>query len=297
MNTYATAAIHHRHAPTGAEAEAFIAVAVDGELTGLRRVSDDPAYPLKFHLADAFRSLWERHRDTGLILYVSDPTVRKVLQEAEHDNLQIRSIATGRLAETVQVACSAAGAAYEDLVPVAVGEKKPRKLVIATDTSKGKRGMVGIGAASSCGRVVGDMARAKSVLEGEFAAVTAALKRWGTKADEIDLLTDSTKVVHILNMANPPTHYGEHQAEAIKTLRSVREHTEVRIHWVRGHNGHLLNDLADRAAVTTRRCTEFQTDNVKEFFATFREELAGGLAGIDPAELVPAPHPRTAEAA
>ena len=238
------------------------------------------------------------HRHTGLILYVSDPTVRKVLEDAGHRNLHIRSIATGRLAETVQVACSAAGAAYEDLVPVeALGKKVPRKLVIATDTSKGKRGMVGIGAASSCGRVVGDMARAKSVLEGEFAAVTAALKRWGSGADEIDLLTDSTKVVHILSMANPPTHYGEHQAEAIKMLQKVREHTEVRIHWVRGHNGHLLNDLADRAAVTTRRCTEFQTDNVKEFFTTFREELAGALAGIDPAELVPVRTARTPEAA
>ncbi len=289
MTELTTAAIHHRHTPTGERPEAVIAVAVDGELTGLRRVQDDPGHPLTFHLADAFRRLWETYGDAGLILYVSDSTVRRLLADAGHENLHVRTVATGRLGETVRVACDAAGAACAELVDACAhpATERPRTLVIATDASKGRRGMVGIGAASSCGRVVGDMVHASSVLEGEFAAVAAALRRWGDRAEEIDLLTDSTRVVHVLNQEDPPTHHGAHQAEAVRELTRVRESTAVRIHWVRGHDGHLLNELADRAAVTTRRCAEFRTDNVKDFFANFREELTCGLDGIDPAELIP----------
>lgn len=291
-----TAVIHHRDNYNDATLiGAFVAVGTADTPAKVRNFQLDEGLGIRGHVIEAFLALWEAHRGTGLILYVSDGIVRELLweQAENYPGLIVRDVLSGA---RLQAAWRSARRAIDEAQAQLCGPgecefvQEERHLVIATDASKQSRGnTVGIGAANSRGNIRGRVITAGTVLEGEFAAVGAALRKWGHTADVIDVLTDSRAVATILSRERPkPTGAGGGQRGAVvQVLNTLRRSATIRIHWVRGHDGHVLNEMAHRAAMTARRCHEMNTDNQKEFYCDFRDELQEELAGMDPAELVP----------
>lgn len=290
------AVIHHRDNYNDSTLSgAFIAVGTADAPAGVRQCHVDEGMDIRTHMIEAFLALWETYRGTGLILYVSDGIVRGLLREQaeNYPGLIVRDVVSGaRLQAAWRSAVCAIDEAQAELCGPGECEfvQEKRHLVIATDASKQSRGnTVGIGAANSRGNIRGSVITAGTVLEGEFAAVGSALRKWGHTADVIDVLTDCRAVATILRHDRPkPTGAGGGQRGAVvQTLNNLRRTATIRIHWVRGHDGHVLNEMAHRAAMTARRCHEMNTGNQKEFYCDFRDELQEELTGMEPAELVP----------
>ncbi|MGP6174068.1 RNase H family protein [Corynebacterium sp. A21] len=239
------------------------------------------------HIIDAFLDLWQQHRDTGLLLYISDSTVRGLLKEQldSFPGLVIREVIAGeRLRDTWDRCLSAHRAEELSREPAPVEKQRPPLMVVATDASRQKRGKsTGIAAVGSDGRVRMGSMEALSILAGEFSAVEMALKSWGRAADCLWILTDSQAVSHFLN-ARIGSGCRKGMASQDGCLRKIRElerqGIEVRISWVRGHDEHLLNTYADRAAVAARRCAEFKLANRAEFAERLRAELQEVLLGV-----------------
>ena len=76
-------------------------------------------------------------------------------------------------------------------------------------------------------------------------------------------------------------------SDAEVAIRAVVDRDDEVQRGGRGHDGHVLNEMAHRAAMTARRCHEMNTGNQKEFYCDFRDELQEELTGMEPAELVP----------
>lgn len=274
------------------EMELLLSVAVEGAgaRSGWFPVADENA--VRGRLIDAFLDLWQDHRDTGLVLYLSDSTVRRLVREqiASFPGLVIRDIVAGGRMQSTWESCRACHHAEElTREPVTEEKKRSELLMVATDASRPKRGKItGLAAVGSDGRVRMSNMTSESVLAGEFAAVGMALKTWAESADTVWILTDSQKVSHFLNAR---TGSGGRKGMSAqddclrKILELERQGIEVRISWVRGHNGHLLNDFADRAAVIARRCAEFKLDNRSDFAQRLRRELQQALSDVPVEEL------------
>jgi len=164
-------------------------------------------------------------------------------------------------------------------------------LVIATDASRGSRGKeTGLGVVTSAGNVSLAAIRTKTVLAGEFAAVDLALRKWWQRTWTMDILTDSQLVWRRLNQEDLLATQGRSPEESrcLHRLHDLRRKgVTVRVHWVRGHNGHLLNEFADRAAVAARRSSEWDLAADNGIAARLQTELCQALAG-DAGHLIPA---------
>lgn len=247
-------------------------------------------------LLDEFVKIWRGHGAGGMILYLADPGARNALtalgKEGMLPGLELRNVVTGaRLWETWD-ACR--GRLAEMMVKDR-NAKAPsgRHVVIATDASRRHRHpTTGLGVATSTGAVRLHTVNASTITEGEFAAVRLALHCW-KRAERIDILTDSLTVYRRLNNqpASSPDNPGMRPLEAacVKTVNWYRTQGKtINVHWVRGHNGHVLNDIADRAAVTARRCEQWDQRTMTGALSTqIREDLCAGLEGVDLHDLIP----------
>lgn len=129
---------------------------------------------------------------------------------------------------------------------------------------------------------------AESVVAGEFAAVAMALDTWGERAVRLEILTDSQLVCRQLHRRPRHRRGGRFEDRCLKKLQDLANAgVEVRVSLVRGHNGHLLNTYADRAAVAARRCAQFRLNNRPEFAARLREELREALIHASVETLLP----------
>ena len=121
-----------------------------------------------------------------------------------------------------------------------------------------------------------------SPLHTEVAAIAAALG--AHRADRpLHILCDSRDAIAHATRALTGEPIAEHTNNSVaRILASIaRKHAgrEVTLEWVKGHNGHPLNDRADRLAVHTRR-TEGQ--KLPEF-----EKVAAAIADLA-TDLIPA---------
>lgn len=249
-------------------------------------------------VTDHFLGLWEEHKDRGLILFVTDSEMRGLLEDtaAHFPGLELRSTLTGRLLTDTWWACRNQVSDIVAWATHAVQEKVRKQqrtpMVVATDASKrlGDK-TIGLGIATSTGVVRMGTEEFSSIKEGEFAAVAGALERWHDKASQLDILTDSLGVYRSLNR---PLHLVRRRSGQEKRCRDLLRRaqeagTPVRIHWIRGHNDHPLNEIADRAAMQARRCAQWNMPERRYAIAEgLRADLAAVLEGVDVAELIPA---------
>lgn len=110
-------------------------------------------------------------------------------------------------------------------------------MVVATD------------AVSARGRVRARSLLVESVADAEFWAVEMALATWAGKTPVLHILTDSQIVYKALNDVEEPAGC----RNSLRACAKRMERTEVFVHWVRGHRGNVLNELANDVAMYTRR--------------------------------------------
>ena len=272
------AVINHRRFRSGtSREEVLVASCVHGMDPTTRWHSGGNAREL---VIDEFLRLWAAHGAAGLIVYVSDLVVRDLLREqaAAFPGLIVRDVVSGgKLTDTWNACRDAFEEERMARLPQVPGNQMP--LVIATDASRGRGRLTGLGMATSTGMVHAATTRTDTVLAGEFAAVSAALDKYGSRKPVIDILTDSQKVWARLNSRDVLGGYmrSPEETRCIQRLHDLRNQgMTVRIHWVRGHNGNLLNEFADRAAVTARRTAQWNLDH-EDIITRLREELRAEL--------------------
>ena len=237
-------------------------------------------------IVEAFRYLWHRERG-GLILYVGHPVVKMLLDDcsADYPGLEIRTVATGEMMRRTWDACRRAHSLNSAATKPSIVQRTGH-LVAATDASKQKReNTVGIAMVSSAGTVEMGVVEAGTVLDGEFAAIRMAVKHAIESASvgSIDILTDSlTAAKAIESRGHAVTRsVGRHEASCRSELRDANAlGIDVRVVWVRGHAGHPLNELAHRAAMASRRCTQWG-QNAAQFRRNLTAELREVLVDFE----------------
>lgn len=143
----------------------------------------------------------------------------------------------------------------------------PNPLTVATDASVGHlRGAAVAGTAwiAADGRYGVDTVDTRIPLVGELAAIHQAITAHHP-ARALLILTDSQDAVAalttILTTASVPIPAGVPGASRIaRLLRQVTvelRRRPVRVGWVRGHDGHELNEVADRLCVQARRWVQY----------------------------------------
>ncbi|AWB83517.1 hypothetical protein C3E79_02600 [Corynebacterium liangguodongii] len=284
-----TAAIHSTANRAGDEL--FVTAAVDGEIVYSASRPMASRVDALGALVDAFIETW-KHQSGGMILYMGDTTVRRLLADAvgSHPGLDLRSVVTGpRLKATGEAARAAHTPLGYDPCPPQVPRWKSHR-VYAADASK-QRGdnRIGIAYVGSTHRVRVGHVRADTIAEGEFAAVSLVLSSLleSRTAREVDILTDSLEAARKPSSESPVWKGRTFERECLRKLDNVQAcGITVRVSWVRGHAGNPLNELADRAAVAARRCTQWK-QSPNQHVASIRTDLRALLASTDPATFVP----------
>jgi hypothetical protein len=139
-------------------------------------------------------------------------------------------------------------------------------LTLATDASVGHiRGaaVAGLAWISETGDYGIDVCPTRVPLVGELTAIHRAISRTQRRGP-ITVLTDCLPAVQALDTVvatrRIPTagHIREHQqiARLLRLIVVELRRRPIRIDWVKGHDGHRLNDVADRLAVQARRCAQ-----------------------------------------
>ena len=141
--------------------------------------------------------------------------------------------------------------------PARSGKRAP-VMQVATDASKRRgRAGVGISAVDAAGGVCVDyLPDVESINLGECLAIEMAVRR---HTGRLEILTDSLQVATYLQSDDPdvPRWLISSHAGRIRALREKLQSTGSTVRWVRGHDGHQLNEAANRAAIAVRRNNEF----------------------------------------
>lgn len=276
------AVIHHVARLTGEAPCVDIAAAVNGRTIFLAAepVRDDA--DVHRVLLNALKRVWAL-ADGGLAVYGLPVELREVAQlDPEFRGIEFPATTTGRLRGTWD-ACRASFAAMQETLYARPAPEKapaaPVHLTIATDASKQKcSNVVGIAAVSTSGRITTAKVNSSKVLEGEFAAIELALSTVRGNVASVEVLTDSQKAARYLNIVldgaltqRPGS--GPEEVKCLRRLARVRRNgVAISVRWVRGHNGHPLNELAHRSAVTARRNAQWELEESPQI-VHLREEL------------------------
>ncbi|WP_433610892.1 ribonuclease H family protein [Prescottella agglutinans] len=217
---------------------------------------------------DAFALLLEISVATSepILLHVTDNTLRKEIGAVvdAFPSVTIVGVARGAIMDLTLAALDVLDA--DDRERQAAAEERERariaalpELTVATDASKSRRRGVGVACVSEEGNRHQKMIPGiKTVVAGELLAIELAIDRFIDR--RLHILTDSQAALQYLGVTHPDRPLprdGEATAVADRIRHSLIGR-EVRFSWVRGHNGHLLNETADRLAVAARRAYEAQ---------------------------------------
>lgn len=168
-------------------------------------------------------------------------------------------------------------------------------LVLACDASRGKGRNI-----NGCGWILAYPAGADPVVgtytavsdhggirAGELAAIRRGLQatlnlhpvlRDGTGT--LTVLTDSKAALELLERVaagEAPTEEDTDSVHECKRILGSARGVDIRFEWVRGHDGHPLNEFADRLAVLARRNREMGVDDITahRMVAGVREDAKG----------------------
>lgn len=133
---------------------------------------------------------------------------------------------------------------------------RPAPLEVATDASVDRRrGSAGIACVDESGRQHTLRLRSHDVVYCELRAIRLALE---TFTGPVRILSDSQASINLITNTGHTTRRG-HLRAVVEHIRSLMQGREVTLQWVRGHNGHPLNEAADRLAMAARRARELST--------------------------------------
>ncbi|BCN62835.1 hypothetical protein RE9431_12900 [Prescottella equi] len=215
---------------------------------------------------DAFTLLLELSAASSepLLLHVTDGTLRREIAAVvdAFPTVTIAGVARGTILQLTLTALDVLDA--DDRDRTAVDEERERariaalpELTVATDASKSRRRGVGVACVSADGvrhqRMVPNVA---TVLEGELLAIELAIDRFAGR--RLHILTDSQQALQhlgVLETSWPLRATGGANA-AVARIHEAMRGREIRLSWVRGHAGHLLNETAHRLAMAMRRAHE-----------------------------------------
>lgn len=105
-------------------------------------------------------------------------------------------------------------------------------------------------------------------------------------------MTDSWEVYKTINFPEEwlPGRIKQHAVRCLSTINATRgDGVIVRVHWVRGHNGNILNEFADCAAVSARRSAawELGDSHLKRIENRIRHELREAIEPMPIEKLFP----------
>lgn len=135
-------------------------------------------------------------------------------------------------------------------------------LTVAVDGSRSRNGRGGWAWISEDGQWGSGDGEFTSPLHAEVTAISAALHA-NAHVQEMVILCDSrdaiTQVTHALAAEPVSATVRNSVARVLATITRNHAGRSIRLEWVKGHNGHPLNDRADRLAVLTRRSGGLRT--------------------------------------
>jgi ribonuclease HI len=171
--------------------------------------------------------------------------------------------------------------------------RPPHHVIVGTDASKSYSTETGWGFATSDGRLSSGVINTTDIGRGEFYAVTCAVEKYqDTECKVLDVLTDSWEVYKTINnpASRPLDRVKQHAVHCLDAIAYARRHDlEVRVHWVRGHCGNLLNEHADRAAMNARRCRNWDLGKTHTRFMEhqIRRDLRDAISAVSVDYLMP----------
>lgn len=259
-------------------------------------------------MAEAFHRLWSQHaapaEEGATAVYVSSPEVCQVLTvyPEEYPGMVVRTVVSGAAMQSTWQACrtwhSAAVTSLQDEYEAKRAREEEAKaaaeyaalahVVVGTDASRNTYGTTaGWAAAATTGDIFTGCLRTRSIAHAEATAIASAVKRCGRRGFRtIDVLTDSMACYRLFNHPDQCSQMLQQSAmrECAEVVQQWRDAgVVVNIHWVRGHNGHVLNEFADRAAVHVRRKYEWglHGDCGRSIYSRIRTDFDEALAKVD----------------
>ncbi len=272
----------------------LVTSAVDGASANTTVHNIEHSTDIRALVIEEFLRLWSIHGETGMVLYISDAIVRRLLQEdpERFPRLQLRSVVVGDGLRRAWVLCQKAHSAKtnelqpERKLQSPPTENKPRRIVVATDASmQNRHTLAGISAVTTRGEIKMETITAPNISEGEAAAIALALDTWGGHNQDLDIITDNKHIFYVLNSLTYPLPNRNPKSHIVRarllTEKLRRSELSIKVHWVRGHCDHPLHSLADRAAVIARRSAQWQQTAAKRTFARrLQAELDDLLAQV-----------------
>lgn len=207
---------------------------------------------------DALLTDFLKSSSTGAILYVSSSTV--------HDELvALREVFSGLHVERQLPDHSCATPAQREAVRLlselkvrASSERDPAPHLIATDASMRRKARHAfVACVDQAGRYRTGKVHAKGSVSAELHAFTLAVTEFSCDYSHLHLITDAAISMKMAQrtLRDGKVHVGESGLAAVELHALLRASvdTTITFEWVKSHNDHPLNELADRLAVTARR--------------------------------------------
>lgn len=153
-----------------------------------------------------------------------------------------------------------------------------RPLVIAVDGSRSRSGDGAWAWIDETGRFGTETGRCSDIAQAELNAIAAAL-RSADPNRPVRILCDSRFAIRsaqlVLDGEPIPASVSHAVGRAMHGVRVAAQNHDVTLEWVKGHNGHPLNDRADRLAVHARRTRDFAQSDVPSRIAMNIASLTG----------------------
>ncbi|WP_157109538.1 RNase H family protein [Rhodococcus sp. WMMA185] len=236
---------------------------------------------------DAFTLLLEISAATSepILLHITDSTLRKEISGVVDAFPSVSLVGANRSAvlELTLAALDVLDADSRDQEAALEERERERiaalpELTVATDASKSRRRGVGVACVSEEGvRYQRMVPKVATILEGELLAIELAIVRFEDR--RLHILTDSQPALeHLGVLQNPrPLRSCGGVKATVDRIHEAMRGREIRLSWVRGHDGHLLNETADRLAMAVRRAHE--SDVPTEALQTIAQQIMEPLLG------------------
>ncbi len=203
------------------------------------------------------------HTAHTLGLYTSASAIKQLIagNPSLFANVHMYSVVQTAVKNDYEAARALRKKTVEKLQPTEERPRQRKDIVVATDASLARGNTrAAIAMISTYGKVQTRIRRVTGINEAELHAVQLAVN--------LHILTDSRHAFTAFEC--PPTT------------------AKVHLHWVRGHNGNVLNGLADRAARFTRRNDAWKLPEMQEQMEDrLRDEIREIMKGKTPAEFIP----------
>lgn len=230
----------------------------------------------------------ERLQGTGSGAVVRVVSSRRLLAELQR---QIAGLDLGETVRVAEVRSSSEGLLEYELAQAL--SATPGVVDVVSDASKGRGPLLGLGwvvatAGGSSVRTGATTQPRGSILQGELAALRRGVHLAVTLhpalrdgVGKLRLFSDSRAGLELLRNARAgrfPASLPGSIHEELQRICMLLAKSTAELHWVKGHSGDPLNEIADRLAVVSRRSSEAGLDAAQKFALRSRIQEDAALA-------------------